>query len=390
MHMELLYYALYLGLSFISFQVIVFIRNTHQLTNLPKPNSSPRYSYSVLIPARNEEKSITHCLASVVNQTYSNYEIIILDDRSTDHTLSILNSFKNDHPTLNVKIIQGEQKPDHWLGKNWACHQLSKQATGQVLVFIDADTRLEPTFLGSVDTAISTYRLDALTVWPFQILGSFWEKVIIPHMYFVIYTLLPIKYTHSDPKWMPNQLIPRFRSSFAAACGQCMIFTKNCYAVIGGHETVKDQVVEDVQLARLIRANNFNFRMFHGNDSFSCRMYSSEAEIFQGFRKNFLAGFGYNIPLFLLSWFLHASAYVLPWVTLFIGLLMNKGLMIVLSISMILLPILIRYHMDEKNRWQRPFGVLHVLGVLWFNRLALIVLLDKLTGKKVNWKNRSV
>lgn len=388
--MELLLFALYIGLAFITFQLIVFIANTSHFKTLPKHSSNHKLRISILIPARNEEKSILNCLTSAVNQNYANVEIIVLDDNSTDQTPHIVNGIKKNHPDCDLKILNGLPKPEQWLGKNWACHQLSEAATGQILIFIDADTVLEPGFLESVNTAISTLDLDALTVWPHQILGSFWERVVIPQMYYVIYTLLPIKYTYTDPKWMPKPLIPKFRASFAAACGQCMVFTRNTYQITGGHESVKDQVVEDVEMARLIREKNLRFRMFHGNDSLNCRMYTSESEILQGFRKNFLAGFNYNIPFFFFSWFLHVVGYILPFFALVFGALTQNPFIVTLSVLMILLPLFLRFFIDTENRWSMAYSSLHIIGVLWFNRLAMIVLSDRIMGRKTNWKNRSV
>lgn len=388
--MELLFFALYLGLAFIFFQLILFIINTRHFHTLPNTISDPKLRITILIPARNEEISIQKCLTSVVNQSYTNLEIIVLDDNSTDNTPGILKRIKDEHPDVDLKLMKGLPKPDHWLGKNWACHQLSEKATGQVLVFIDADTQLESGFIESVNTAIQDLNLDALTIWPHQVLRSFWEKVVIPQLYYVIYTLLPIKYTFSDPKWMPKSWIPKLRASFAAACGQCMIFTRQAYDIIGGHDSVRDQVVEDVQLARRVRAENLRFRMFHGNDTFSCRMYSNQSEIFQGFRKNFLAGFDYNIPFFLFSWVLHVFAYVLPWIAFVIGLLENHTIMVLTAGIMIMVPVSLRFMIDSINRWELSYSPFHILGVLWFNRLALIVLIDRIAGRKVTWKNRSL
>lgn len=388
--MEIISLALYIGFVFVTIQIIVFIINTRHFRQLPNTKTNSRLTISILIPARNEEKSIQKCLTSVVNQSYSHFEVIVLDDNSTDNTPTILRHVKDEFPQVNLKIVPGQPKPDDWLGKNWACHQLSEAASGQILVFIDADTQLESCFLESVNTAVSEFKLDALTVWPNQILGSFWEKVVIPQMYYVIYTLLPIKYTYTDPKWMPKTLIPKFRASFAAACGQCMIFTQKAYSSIGGHKSVKDQVVEDVQLARRIRAQNFNFRMFHGNDTFNCRMYTSEPEIFQGFRKNFLAGFNYNIPFFLFSWILHLLGYILPWIVLITGMYSVNRFVMIVAGFMILSPVALRYFIDSENRWSLLYSPLHVLGVLWFNRLAWIVIIDRILGRRANWKNRSV
>jgi chlorobactene glucosyltransferase len=388
--MDFIHLSLGIGAFFIGYQLIVFIRNTGDFTTLPTAKSEFQESISILIPARNEELSIRKCVTSAVNQHYSKFEIVILDDHSTDATPEILAEIKKNHSDADIKILSGEPKPDDWLGKNWACHQLAGHAKGNILIFIDADTQLEPGFIASINSTVTQNGLDALTVWPKQILESFWEKVVIPQMYYVIYTILPIKYSYSDPSWMPKALIPKFRESFAAACGQCMVFKRSTYDSIGGHSAVRKEVVEDVMLARLIRRNNFSYRMYHGRDTFSCRMYSSEPEIVQGFRKNFLAGFGNNILFFVFSWVLHIVGYILPWISLPIGYLSGDVFLCTLSAVLILLPILIRLKMDRLNQWEVAFSFLHLPGVLWFNRLAVIVMTDRLSGRKVNWKNRSV
>lgn len=388
--MIILHFALYLGLLFLLVQLFIFILNNKELGTLPIDYTPTDEIVSILVPARNEETNIGNLLSSFTNQSYANFELLVLDDNSTDKTGIILSRFVQDNPNVSVKVIHGQPKPDNWLGKNWACHQLAKSADGRILVFIDADTTVESTFVQSIVSAYKKYQLDALTVWPEQKLVSFWERMVVPQMYFVIYSLLPIRYTHSDPTWMPKKLIPGFRASFAAACGQCMSFTQDAYRFIGGHKAVKDQVVEDVQLAKKIRSANKNFRMFHGSGSLSCRMYTSEPEILMGFRKNFLAGFNNNIPFFLFSWILHLSGYVLPWLLLPFSVINGNLTLSLLNLLMILLPIGMRLRIDSINHWKLSDSFLHILGVLWFNRLALIVLWDRLSGKKPVWKNRPV
>jgi chlorobactene glucosyltransferase len=389
-NMILIYFALIAGASFLLIQTLLFVLNLRHFPSIKTDFLQSDSMVSVLIPARNEQEVIRRCVESVIQQTYQKFEILILDDHSTDKTGQIVEEIIKHHPGIQMKHIMGKDKPPRWVGKNWACHQLSEHARGDIFVFIDADTWMQPTFLQSMLTRFQELNLDALTVWPQQVLGSFWERIVVPQMYYVIYTLLPIKYTYMDPLWLPVNLRSAFRGTFAAACGQCIAIKKNAYELFGGHTSVFDQVVEDVEIARKLRENNAAFRMFHGDEQFICRMYTSESEIKQGFRKNFLAGFNYNIPFFIFSWLLHLFAYVLPVISLIIGIITYNYVLTTSSVVMLLIPIAIRLRMDSMNKWRNTYSFTHLLGVLWFQRLAFIVIWDKVSGKKIVWKDRSV
>jgi chlorobactene glucosyltransferase len=389
-NMIILYFALIAGASFLLVQTFLFVFNLRHFPSIETDFLQSSTMVSVLIPARNEQEVIRRCVESVIQQKHQIFEILILDDHSTDKTGHILEEIITQYPGVRIRRIIGKDKPPQWIGKNWACHQLSEHARGDIFVFIDADTWMRPTFLNSMLTRFHEFNLDALTVWPQQELGTFWERIVVPQMYYVIYTLLPIKYTYMDPMWLPVKLRSVFRGTFAAACGQCIAIKKKAYENFGGHFSVFDQVVEDVHIAKKLRKNNASFRMFHGYEQFICRMYTSESEIKQGFRKNFLAGFNYNIPFFIFSWLLHLFAYVLPVISLIIGAIIVNYTLITVSIFMLVIPVVIRIRIDSLNKWRYHYSFAHLLGVLWFQRLAFIVIWDKITGKKIVWKDRTV
>jgi chlorobactene glucosyltransferase len=379
-------------LFYLTITSIILIRNVFDFKKLAPYKSaidnSPKVS--ICIPARNEELVIRNCIQSALAQDYRNLEVIVLNDKSTDGTQQILNEIKQQNSDINLKILPGGDRPEGWLGKNWACHQLGKEASGDYLIFIDADTWMQKKFISRLMGVVQQNKLDAVTVWPHQILVGFWEKVVIPQVYFVIHTLLPVKYTSTDPKWVPKYFRPKIRKYFAAACGQCIAINKQVYLRIGGHSAVKNKVVEDVEIARLIRSNNYSMQMLMGVDYIFCRMYQNSSDIFNGFRKNFLAGFGNNYLLFLIAGILHFVVYLLPIALLIVAIKSNDNYQLYLSLAVIGIYSGQRLVVDLQNRWNPLFSLTHFLGVIWFQILSLFVVTDRVLKRTVKWKDRDV
>lgn len=350
------------------------------------PNAFPLIS--VCIPARNEERNIERCVSSFLHQNYPNYEILVLNDGSTDKTAEIL--WKLENKSNRIRIINGLPKPDDWFGKSWACHQLSEDAAGSYLVFVDADTWVQPNVINDTLARFRDYKLDFLTVWPQQILKTFWEKVVIPMIYYVLLCFLISDYVTQFPRWIPPFLHKRLAPLFSAADGQFIAFTKEAYRKIDGHKSVKNEIVEDVSLSRLIRKAGLKMRMFHGVDSVYCRMYHTHHEIFEGFRKNFLAGFNKRIFLFLLAGVFHFILFVLPIFLLIPGIFIQSENLVFLSFILLLIPVIQRFILDSWFKWETRFSFTHVLGVLWFEWLGLHVLTDHFTNKEIRWKDRKL
>ncbi|MEL7834298.1 glycosyltransferase family 2 protein [Fodinibius sp. Rm-B-1B1-1] len=344
---------------------------------------------TICIPARNEANSIERCVRSAIDQQYPNYHILVLDDESTDGTSEILDSLEHQY-SEQLTVYEGNPKPDNWLGKSWACHQLSEHAYGDILIFIDADTWLEPEATSKVVRTMGSDVVDFITLWPIQKLGSFWEKTVIPLVYFALLTLLPTRYVYRDPKWLPHFLKEKMNPLFAAANGQFMAFKKKAYKAIGGHQSVKQQVVEDVELAKNIKKAGFRMNMYHGRRAVSCRMYESGNELREGFRKNFFAGFGQNTTLFIGMGLLHIITFILPIVSLPFLLLWGSAKLLLLACSAIVLMYGQRFVLDRWFRWESRYGLLHPLGVGWFQLLGLQVLGDYYKGVSAQWKNRDL
>lgn len=379
--------------GYLLYTILVLLLNKHDFRFLRDVRSTGSQSrISICIPARNEQDVIERCILSCQNQKYDNYEILVYNDESTDDTSVILERLLSHDSNENGRLIilKTIAKPDGWKGKNWGCHQLSQSATGEILLFVDADTWMQPETLSRTNAAFLNGDLDLLTVWPEQITMTFWEKLVIPQVYHIIDTVLPVRYTYDDPKWMPEILRSRFRASFAAACGQFMAFEKNAYIQIGGHESVKDQVVDDVMLARALRKEKKRIVMLKGNEVFFCRMYTDHPAMFNGFRKNFLAGFDNNIILFIFAAALHMITYIAPAIILLASAIQSDWKLFIWSACILAVIQLIRLTTDRWNQRPLSMGLLHIPGVIWFQLLGVVVLLDQLTGKKPAWKDRNV
>jgi len=343
---------------------------------------------TICIPARNEETTIKQCVISACKQNHDNFEVLVLDDESDDTTPQLLSALCRHYPTL-LTVHNGSAKPQDWLGKNWACHQLFKKSDGKIIVFIDADTLLEPDFIQKTVHTLEEERLDFATVWPQQQMNTFWEKLLIPMVYHSLLSALPAKYVSKHPWWIPKKLHQKTAPLFAAACGQCMIFTRTAYLECGGHEQVKNEIVEDVAIAKNIKKAGLKMKMFHGLKSITCRMYHSEDEIRTGFRKNFLAGFGYNIPLFLMVSFLHWIVFIFPYIYVVAALLTNNYTLLTFATICCLVIYMQRFYVDKWFGWEKKYSLLHPVGVLWYQYLALLTLVDYFGGRPVTWKERA-
>ncbi len=269
-----------------------------------QPDDLP--TISVLVPARNEAGVIGPTVTRLLAQRYPNFEIILLDDNSTDGTAAIARQAAGADPRL--RVLNGQPLPAGWLGKNWACHQLAQAAAGDWLIFADADVRWSTPALSALLAQAQTSRADLLTVWPTQQTVTWGERLVVPLMAFAILGYLPLPLVHHSPF-----------AAFAAANGQCLAFRRETYAQIGGHEPVRDNVLEDVTLARRVKAARLRLRMADGAGLIACRMYPGWTSVLTGYAKNILAGYGNSVALLLLAGLFHWLLFVLPWLWLALG-----------------------------------------------------------------------
>lgn len=381
-------YLLCFGLFYLSGTFLVLLRNRYEFKSLKDSsslNESETPFVSICIPARNEEDVIEHCVTSALKQNYDHFEVLVLDDNSTDRTTHILKQLSG--IISNLRHIQGEPKPEDWNGKPWACHQLYQQAKGEILLFIDADVWIEPETLNKTVSELKRY--DMITVWPQQILRSFWERMIIPLVYFALLTLLPSKYVERSPRWLPNGLRDLLDPKFSAACGQFMAYNRPVLEAVEGFERIKRSIVDDVEMAKILKAHGYMIRMFTGIEMVYCRMYKDHHEIWNGFKKNFLAGFD-NQVLFILMGVIHFVVFLFPVFTLFYSWYYGLNDILLLSGFALLLIIAQRSLIDHWFSWNIFYGLLHPFSVVWFQILGIVSLIQHHLGIKNSWKGRDV
>ena len=266
---------------------------------------SSHHLVSILIPARNEAAVIAETVCSLLAQDAPDLEVLLLDDHSTDGTAALALAAADGDPRL--RVLSGADLPAGWLGKNWACRQLAQAARGQILIFTDADVRWAN---GAVDALLAEFertQADLLTIWPTQTTVTWGERLVVPLMALVVHAYLPILFVHHSP-W----------ALFAAANGQCIAFRRTAYDAIGGHEAVRDNVLEDVTLARLAKTRKLRLRMAEGNHLIGCRMYRSWTEVRDGYAKNILKGYGSAAGL-IASTIFHWIVFLGPWIGLVLG-----------------------------------------------------------------------
>lgn len=285
------------GIAIVNALTFPRLKPVNFLQNLSSP------CVSVLIPARNEAAVIGPTVKSWLNQTYSNLEVIILDDHSSDGTAKIAQTEAQYDSRLQV--ITGQALPAGWLGKNWACHQLAQAASGDWLIFSDADVRWSPEALAALVAEMERTQADLLTVWPTQYTYTWGERLVVPLMALVILAYLPLPLVHHTP-W----------PAFAAANGQCLAFRRRAYQTTGGHAALRNNVLEDVNFARRIKSFGLRLRMVDGAGLVSCRMYQDWPAVRDGFAKNILAGYGNNVFFLVLAGVFHWLVFLLPWLLL--------------------------------------------------------------------------
>lgn len=268
----------------------------------PAATSSPLVS--IVLPVRNQEKTASDCVSSLVNLQYPKKEIIVVDGSSTDETRKILDSFGD-----KIKVVEEEPLPVGWVGKNWACNLGYKHATGDLVMFTDGDSVHSSDSLTKTVSFLEETKADLVTLAPAAILHTFWEKLLQPPIFWLIMMFVGGKWVNDDDK-------PRW----ALGNGQYMLFKRTAYEKVGGHSAVRNRITEDYSLGRLVKAQGLRLRMVTAPDSLGVRMYSSLPEIWRGWRKNFYSVSG-NHPLFRATYRLTLlfTFLVLPFVVLGYG-----------------------------------------------------------------------
>ncbi|MDR3706876.1 MAG: glycosyltransferase [Capsulimonadaceae bacterium] len=267
---------------------------------------------SILVPARNEERHIEACVEALLAQNYPHYEVIVLDDESTDATYAILHAMRDRDDRLRIMV--GASLAEGWCGKPHACWQLARAATGDYVLFTDADCRLAPDALLLALGAHIEHDADLVSMMPEYIASTFWERVVIPLLVMIPIAFLPITAVRGM-RW----------PLMAAANGAFLFMRREEYLRCGGHAAVRDQLAEDVKFAQHVKRFGLTEWYGDGIKVYSVRMYESLDEIWRGFRKNLFAAFSRKLSILIPGLTLVTIVMILPLPLTLAGLALHAS-----------------------------------------------------------------
>ena len=379
--MIFLYFFLLLTLVIWVRRAILMLGSIQKYSIMPiraweKDSSSDKVS--VIVPCRNEARNLPILMPSLLKQDYPNLELIFIDDRSSDGTLEVLKEYQK--KDSRIKIIQGQELPQGWTGKNHAMHQCARIATGKWLLFTDADTdHLNFSVSSSVRYA-QERNIDLLTLSAKCVCKSFGEHLIQP-MGIGCFSV-----------WFKLEDVNDPNASTPLCCGQYLLIKKEVYEAVGGSEAVKAEVVEDLALFKNIKQKGFRCELAIGAHIFATRMYQSLKEAWIGWRRIYLHAFNKNVPkllekVFMLIFFsfapfmiLGVSAYHWTW-----GAVEYQGIFMLSTVlCAFILFLRSRSHAALKaSQWSIP---LHPLSALAVTAIIPDCLRYHVLGRKVEWK----
>lgn len=364
-----------LGLAFLP--LLMIVGNFSQFRKLPTEQDSqadqPRIS--VLIPARNEANAIGKSLDSLVAQSYLPLEILVLDDHSEDGTGEIVSKYAVTHS--NVRLVASQPLPQGWNGKQFACWQLAEQASGDYLLFLDADVRLKPDAVSRIWCGYRDNSVNLYSGFPAQETLSFAEQMLIPLIYLLLLGYLPLKRSRIDQ-----------RASMAAGCGQLFFTDRESYMAVEGHSAIRASRHDGLKLPRAYRAAGHRTDLFDASDIAVCRMYHNASEVTNGLLKNATEGIA-NKHLIVVFTVLLLGGFVLPLMMFLHSLYWRWSALptILLGVATVV-SLMPRFLIAV--RWEKNLlaAVLNPLAVLWFVALQWLAFVSGLRGKSVAWRGR--
>ncbi len=345
---------------------LVFLRNLKLFAPPPSLTPGPRPAISVLIPARNEERSIRETVTAVLRSRWMQLEVVVLDDHSEDRTAEIVLEIARRDP--RVRLETAPPLPAGWCGKQHACHALSRLARNPYLVFLDADVRLAPEGLGQSIAFLEESGAGLVSGFPRQETVTFLERLLLPLIHFVLLGFLPMKR-------MRGSLHP----SYGAGCGQLFATRRDDYEQAGGHAAIRSSLHDGISLPRAFRRAGIATDLFDATEVAVCRMYRDAGEVWQGLAKNATEGVaspGKILPVTALL----LAGQVLPYL-----LLIPFGWAALPAVLAAWLPRLIAV-----RRFGQPLdgALLHPLGILVFLAVQWYALGRHLLGHPAGWKGR--
>lgn len=330
---------------------------------------------SVLIPARNEEASISGALQSILQSSHPEFEIIVMDDASEDRTAEVVQGFASSDP--RVRLVQSAGLPQGWNGKQHACWVLASHARYDLLLFLDADVRLSSDALTRIVAEYRERQSPLISGFPRQETGTWSEQLLIPLMHYVLLGFLPI-----------DQMRSSTQPGFAAGCGQLFLAHRDRYFEVGGHSAIAASRHDGIQLPKAFRKHGMKTDIFDATDLATCRMYQSLPQVIRGLLKNATEGIA-NPRLILPFSVLLLGGSVLPIVLLVISVVIGSGWM---TIGLLTIATALSWYprVAASIRFRQSWlGVLlHPLSIAWFTILQWVALVMSIFRVRTAWRGR--
>ena len=359
-------YLAYVSLAFTVIQFLTALINLIFSQKVKRYTIDQPYLVSILIPARNEEKNIASTLNCIQSISYKNIEVMVFDDQSDDRTAEIVLKISADDN--RISLIQSPGLEKGWIGKNFACNNLARAASGRYLLFLDADVNIHKDILNKTIFMMRKYDLKMLSIFPVQILKTFGEKITVPIMHYVLLSLLPLIFTRISPF-----------TSHSAANGQFILFDSEVYKKLQPHKEFKYSAVEDIKIARYYKKRKYKIACLTGYEDVKCRMYRNYKNALNGFVKNVLTFFGDSAFMAILFWFFTTFGFV-P--VLFIQPILLITYLLLYFLTIAFISIRAKQNMFENVIYTpfRAFALLHFIIKAVYSKHT----------KNYQWKGRDI
>ncbi len=359
--------------------VIVYLAVNAQFLVKIQPAAGPlptSLRVSVCVPARNEERDLEACLVSLLNQDYPDFEVIVVDDNSTDRTPEIIESLKERYPSLIP--VRGAELPPDWYGKPFALHQAVENSRGDLLLFTDADPVFRPYALKTAVEEMQNRSLDMLTLLPGAEFGSFWERAVQPLIFAFIAALARFGKVN-DPE-----------SEAAMGIGAFLMIRREVYDRVGGHASLKQVILEDIGMGRLLKQAGARIRIANGREIYSIRMYHSLKEIWTGWRKNIFLAMKKSVvkTFYYIFWVL--GFVVTPWLVAGVHFWMESALgWQALALAGLVLLWVTQATLCYELKLQQRYALLFPLGALVMAAIMINSMLHMLLRGHAEWRGRT-
>jgi hypothetical protein len=333
----------------------------------PVPGTSPK-KVSIIVAARNEQRNIRTALQSLLDLKYPNYELVVVDDRSEDATGTILDAMAVANPRLNV--IHIDSLPAGWLGKNHALWVGSKQASGDYLLFTDADIIMESTIVTRAVTYMERNHLDHLAatpsmLMPTTLLGMFGVS------FMVIFALFTRPWKAKDPK-----------SRYHIGIGAFNMVRTETYRYVGGHETIRLRPDDDIKLGKIVKNSGFRQGVAYAPEFLAVEWYASIAEVIKGLEKNTFSGADYSILVVVSG----AASQLICSVWPFAALFLTSGVTWSLNLAIIVLSLILYSDSARFHHSKTWYAIGYPLATTLFAVIMMRTMILNLVQGGIYWR----